>query len=143
RFAAIEVLNNSLRTSLVGSNANNHVIYATANGSNPDFALGLYNNIIVGDTTDGGVTFTGAVPYSADYNLFYNLSGNYSASGVGLPDGANDLSGQDPLFTSDILEVAPTSPAVNAGSVSNGASSDYSGSMRPVGGGVDIGAHDQ
>ena len=75
-----------------------------------------------------------------DHNLFYKPTGSWH----GWSQKGTDYVEADPLFTSISnrdFSIPTGSPAKNAGSATLAPSTDYNGTLRPQGAGVDIGAY--
>ena len=75
-----------------------------------------------------------------DHNIYYNTAGYQSV----LAAITGGYTPQDPLFVSTPgnLKVQSTSPAIDAGSSSGAPATDYTGTGRPQGTAVDIGAYE-
>jgi hypothetical protein len=107
------------------------------------------NNVFVGRPGQPGKSVGVKVPdgttIDSDYNLFYEYGTLYENGSTST--GSNDITGQDPLFTNDLLEVESGSPAVDAGASPSAypgvPAASYDGTARPQGGGTDIGAHER
>ena len=125
--AAITLVNLSLDTGVVSS------------------SYGFFNNLFVSGRAgqDRAVELNQGVGIAADHNLFWNLASSYRAGGSAVSNGANDITGQDPLIRNRELEVLAGSPAIDAGSDFRAPPTDYAGILRPQGAAADIGAHER
>lgn len=105
----------------------------------------FYNNLFVGHGTnlDRAVAISRSVSFSADSNLFWNLGSTYTVGNSSASNGANDISGQDPLIRNRELEVLVGSPAIDAGNTFQAPAEDFHGTLRPAGADADIGAYEQ
>ena len=133
-------VNNSVTAT--GSSSSNTRLVVVSGGTAAE-PITVVNNVLAA-TRGVGVDASGATTLVADHNLFFGFQAPYDAA---LSGGPGDLVGQDPQFTSDRLEVAAGSPAVDAGA-SQAAfpdvpADDVDGTARPQGAAVDIGAHEQ
>ncbi|HEX9659436.1 MAG TPA: hypothetical protein VGA18_04010 [Rhodothermales bacterium] len=145
-FESIEIVNNTLRTSqtVPGTPAQYAVGFSTdvAVFSGPLPVL-FVNNVLMGN---GGDAF--AIPINttidSDYNLIHAFANNYT--GGSSSTGTNDLFG-NPDFIDGELRVSAISPAVDSGATSAQIAAvlgdDFSAGPRPVGVGVDRGAHER
>ena len=143
--ARVAFVNNSVRAAPdTQVSASSRFVTARTNSSaGGALPITVANNVLqsvggVGVYTASGQTVT------SDYNLLFGFE---SAYGGGAGGGGNDVTGQDPQFTGDRLDVAASSPAVDAGA-SSGAfpdvpAADIDGTARPQGAAVDIGAHER
>ena len=152
-FSAVEIINNSFRATVHGEfNHDNAGMVSLTGSDDPrpaSYPVILRNNIFQGigdpDKQDTAIQITSGVSIDADYDLFFGFDTIYSG---GTPSaGGNDITGQDPLFTNDMLEVETSSPAVDAGmgTMAGGPpipSEDYNGTGRPQNSSYDIGAHE-
>lgn len=108
-------------------------IVASCQSCSGTFRPSLMNNIVT-----AGAGATGIARYfgvAADYNLVFGFSTPYAGVGAG----ANDLA-VDPLLdaaTADLLHLLATSPAIDSGSATSCAATDYRGVTRPQDGNVD------
>lgn len=98
----------------------------------------LINNILAAPARSGA-NFSGvrsdAPLRRADYNLVEGYAEHYAGEAV---EGANDRHG-DPLFVGDTFALEASSPALDAGTPDGAPTTDFRGTPRPLGGGVDIG----
>jgi PKD repeat protein len=112
-------------------------------------ALEIVNNIFdANGVTTYGIDFGGGasgMSIDSDYNLWFGYTSVY-VDGTSST-GANEIVGFDPQFQSTLLDVAATSPAVDAGADATlypGVPAvDFAGVSRPAGAGYDIGAYEQ
>jgi|GEM_PF-5629234 len=144
RFDRFEFINNSVAITSSSAGAIDLVRLAfDTDASIGDFFF--YNNLFVGHGTDldRAIVLTRDIPFTADYNLFWNTASNYLFGGNVQPNGGNDIAGMDPFISNSTLEVLSASPAVDAGTATLAPGVDYNGTARPLGGGIDIGAHEQ
>ena len=103
------------------------------------------NNIFVGVGPTTAVKTPAGLSLDADYNLYEGYGILYE--GGGTSTGADDLIGVDPLLAGDLLEPGAGSPAVDSGAgaadYADVPADDFDGTARPVGAGVDRGAHER
>jgi len=144
RLASLYLANNSFGNTSPDAQAYD-LVYVASDSSTPTTSVEFYNNLFVGhgSALDTGLQLNRAFSYFADYNLFWNLAENYRVGSTVEPDALNDISGMDPEVNNALMEVNATSPAVDAGNPAEAPATDYDGDMRPLGNGVDIGAHEQ
>ncbi len=78
-------------------------------------------------------------------NLIHNLDYAYARQNVApyAPSYMTQDLFADPLFINDMLEIDPTSPAVDAGLIRATIITDFLGQLRPQGASADIGAYEQ
>jgi hypothetical protein len=141
----VKIFNNSIRTTL--PRFNDPMVGLRIAGSSQSESgtvlVEYVNNIFQGRSgrNDIGVDIYSEFQMDSDYNLFHNVSSNYS--GGSTTTGANDLSG-DPLFINDLLELGASSPAVDSGATFSEydgiPDADINGITRPQGSGIDRGA---
>jgi VCBS repeat-containing protein len=115
---------------------------ATGNlGTNLDCVI--RNNIIYGYYYDDYMIYynSKAGIISIDHNLLYNSSGVYPPYVATI---ARDSTFGDPLFVDQPADfhLQARSLAINSGSLDNAPTSDYVGTARPFGAGIDIGAYE-
>ncbi|ARA94008.1 hypothetical protein AWN76_013150 [Rhodothermaceae bacterium RA] len=90
-------------------------------------------------TTAGSIALESDVPVAeADYNLIHGFD---AAHGGALTPGLHDRFG-DPLFADEAFALQDASPAIDAGTADGAPPTDYRGTARPLGGGVDIGPYE-
>jgi hypothetical protein len=148
RFSSISVINNSVRAQA----------HATWWEAHRGLRLGFDNSSVTGtlpvtvrnnifrapedNAQHVGIQIgtSSAVTIDSDYNLFFKYPSAYA--GGQQTAGANDITGQDPLFTDSQLHLDPTSPAVDAGTCTSAPASDLAGISRPQGASCDIGAYE-
>ena len=101
----------------------------------------IYNNIFYGKPGEGPSSVSGSSDIQQNNNLtFSNFNNGYFT-------GSQNIVGLDPQFVDAAngnFQLAPTSPAINAGSAVPGqfSAKDILGIDRPQGSGVDIGAYE-
>ncbi len=144
-FESFRVINNTLRTSqnVVAPPSQFAIgVVTDANVPGPLPVL-LINNVLVGNGGTG-IDIPINTTIDSNYNLLHGFSSNYA--GGSTSTGTNDLTA-DPMFTGAELRLDPNSPAVDSGATSSEVpqvpSEDFSGNARPLGNGVDRGAHEQ
>jgi hypothetical protein len=141
------IANNTLRSASSSSSSTFRSLILTASsGTTGALPITLVNNVFVGRSGKSvGVKVPDGTTIDSDYNLFYEYGTLYENGSTST--GSNDITGQDPLFTNDLLEVESGSPAVDAGASSSAypgvPAASYDGTARPQGGGMDIGAHER
>lgn len=144
RLDRFEFVNNSIGTTSSSAISFDlvRIVFDTAVSTGEFY---FYNNLFVGHGTDidRAIVLSQSVLIAADYNLFWNMASNYWIGGGVQADSANDISGMDPLLSNSSLELLPLSPAVDAGGMTLAPAVDYNGTSRPLGNGIDIGAHEQ
>ena len=100
----------------------------------------LTNNIVSANGGYGLVCLTEG-PLSSHNDLWINAAGGYSGCTPGLTDISADPLLLDPAAGD--FHLAFGSPCIDAGTGTDAPSTDIEGVARPLGGGVDIGAHEQ
>jgi hypothetical protein len=100
----------------------------------------LTNNIVSANDGNGLVCLTEG-PLSSHNDLWLNAAGDYSGCAPGLTDISADPRLLDPAAGDFSLEFG--SPCIDAGTSTDAPAADIEGIARPLGGGVDIGAHEQ
>ena len=138
--ARLAFVNNSVRTASDASTSGSASL-VTPRGTAGALPITVVNNVLqgvggFGVYTDAGRTVT------SDHNLFFGFAAAYGGDAT---SGGNDVTGEDPAFVDDRLDVAPSSPAVDAGTSAypDVPATDIDGTARPQGAAVDIGAHEQ
>ncbi len=107
-----------------------------------DTASVVVTNTIVSNHDDGLKRNDVAATFVGNYNLLNN-NNNYNGGVAPVSPGANDITGQDPLFVNaanDDFHLTSSSPAINKGTSLGAPGLDFEDDPRPQGSGVDIGA---
>ncbi len=102
----------------------------------------MVNNLIVG-LGNVGVGIQDGTTIDSDFNLFWNVASRYAGGSSTTATSDFEL---DPLLEGEALRITTASPAVDAGASAGQypvvPSVDLTGTARPAGAGVDIGAHE-
>jgi parallel beta-helix repeat protein len=103
----------------------------------------IYNNTIANNTTDGIYISSGVSNVEVSDNIAYgNTGASFTDAGSGNVQTKN-LFGVDPRFVNPAAgnyQLQAGSPAIDAGTASSIAQTDFAGTVRPQGSAIDIGA---
>ncbi|MEM8600721.1 MAG: choice-of-anchor Q domain-containing protein, partial [Bacteroidota bacterium] len=122
------------------------LITLASNTSDPGpYLFRMANNVFVGEGEANAIDFFDEEALDVDYNLFFNFNAVFERGSSST--GTNNIVGVDPFLTGDFLELAASSPALDAGATPSQydavPADDFDGTARPQGAGYDIGAHER